>query len=129
MLSVRLNILHFAVAQNSHVYSTNISESVFIEIRNTHKKNVIIGCIYRHHTPVSDFLETFLNDTLKTITKSKKICALLGDFNLDLIKYGTNSSVESFYDIVSTHGFRPLILQPTRVLILLPLLTTFLLMI
>ena len=92
----------------------NISESIFIEIKSKSKKNLIIGCIYRHHTPISDFCTAFLDNTLKKITKSKKTCALLGDFNIDLIKYGSQTDVSNFYDQISTHGFRPLILQPTR---------------
>jgi hypothetical protein len=92
----------------------DICESVFIEITNTSKKKLIIGCIYRHHTPISDFISTYLDPTLKKITKSKKTCALLGDFNADLIKYGQKADVSSFYDLISTHSFRPLILQPTR---------------
>ena len=38
----------------------------------------------------------------------------LGDFNVDLIKYGDIPDVTSFYDLITSHGFRPLILQPTR---------------
>ena len=41
--------------------------------------------------------------------KSKNICAILGDFNIDLIKYG----VDSFYNQVSVRGFP--IHHPTRV--------------
>ena len=43
------------------------------------------------------------------------MCALLGDFNIDLINYNSHTGVSDFYDHMSTHGFRPLILQPTRV--------------
>ena len=38
----------------------------------------------------------------------------MGDFNIDLIKYGTKTDVSTFYDKMSAHSFRPLILQPTR---------------
>ena len=52
---------------------------------------------------------------LEKVTKLNKTCTLLGDFNIDLIKYGDNHLIDSFYDHVSSHGFRPLILQPSRV--------------
>ena len=52
---------------------------------------------------------------LDNVSKTKKTCFLLGDFNIDLIKYGDNQETNSFYDQVSSYGFRPLILQPTRV--------------
>ena len=107
--------IEYELLNKYSISNMNISESVFLEIKNTKRKNIVIGCIYRHHTPVSDFLETFLNDVLEKVTKSNKICALIGDFNVDLIKYGNHSPTESFYDLVSSFGFRPLILQPSRV--------------
>lgn len=93
----------------------NIVESIFIELKNPHKKNIIVGCIYRHHTPIQDFISGFFNTILSSITKSHKTCLLLGDFNIDLAKYGTHNDTDHFYDIISSSGFRPLILQPTRV--------------
>ena len=107
--------IEYEVLNSYCISHHNISESMFIEIKNKKKKNIVIGCIYRHHTPVSDFLNTFLNDILNKIAKSNKTCALLGDFNIDLVKYGSHEGTDSFYDQISSTGFRPLILQPTRV--------------
>ena len=39
----------------------------------------------------------------------------MGDFNIDLLKYATESNTGEFYDLLCSHSFRPLILQPTRV--------------
>ena len=39
---------------------------------------------------------------------------MAGDFNIDLIKYDSTACVSEFYDQISSFGFRPLILQPTR---------------
>ena len=107
--------LEYEQLNNFSVCHENISESIFIEIKNPHKKNLTIGCIYRHHTPIQTFISEFFNPVLTKITKSKKVFALLGDFNVDLSKYGTHADTESFYDLTSANGFRPLILQPTRV--------------
>ena len=93
----------------------NICESIFIEIKHPTKRNILIGSIYRHHSPVETFIDTFFRKSLQHITKSKKKCIFAGDFNVDLIKYGENKIVDDFYDELSSHGFRPLILQPTRV--------------
>jgi len=93
----------------------NVSESTFVEIKNKNKKNLIIGSVYRHHSDVSEFLETFLRPSLQKITASNKTCILAGDFNIDLTQYGNNNHANSFYDDVSSFSFRPLILQPTRV--------------
>ena len=94
----------------------NISESIFIELKRKSQKNLIIGCIYRHHTSADNFTETFLHNILEKVGKYKnKICALVGDFNIDLLKYDSIGSSCNFYDKVTSYGFRPLILQPTRV--------------
>ena len=107
--------IEYELLKQFSISNKNVSESIFLEIKNPTRKNIVIGCIYRHHTPVSDFLETFLNDVLEKVTKSNKICALIGDFNVDLIKYGNHLPTESFYDQISSYGFRPLVLQPSRV--------------
>ena len=39
----------------------------------------------------------------------------MGDFNIDLAKYSSHAQTSEFYDLLSSHGYRPLILQPTRV--------------
>ena len=38
-----------------------------------------------------------------------------GDFNIDLVKYDSHADTECFYEQLSSHGFRPLILQPSRI--------------
>ena len=59
---------------------------LFIDIALGNKKNIIVGCIYR--PPDSD-INTFndaLYSTLEIINKENKLCALLGDFNINLLK-------------------------------------------
>ena len=43
------------------------------------------------------------------------MCALLGYFNINLLDYAKHSAISNFYDLLSASGFRPLILQPSRV--------------
>lgn len=93
----------------------NISESIFIELDRAQKKNILVGCIYRHHSSVTDFIDLFLQGTLNKITKEKKDCILMGDYNVDLLKFDSHNETRDYYDLISSHGFRPLILQPTRI--------------
>ena len=55
-------------------------------------------------------------DQHKSYSKSIR-CVTIDDeikgLKLDLIKYGQVECVNSFYEFVTTHGFRPLILNPT----------------
>ena len=94
----------------------NVSESFFIELKRSGRKNIIMGCVYRHHTPIPTFIDGYLKKTLEKISKQlNKICALMGDFNVDLVKYAVETNSADFYDLLSSHSFRPLILQPTRI--------------
>ena len=64
----------------------NISESLFIELKDKSNKCLLVGCIYRHHSPITDFIDSFLAETLSKIGKERnKTCALLGDFNVELL--------------------------------------------
>ena len=108
------SIYHPIPIDKLSVSHEDICESIFTEIKSNTNKNLLIGCIYRHHTTIPTFISTYFEKTLIHITKSKKTCALLGDFNADLINYGTKADITTFYDLISSHGFRPLILQPTR---------------
>ena len=106
----------FEVIESLTKSNFNISESIFVELKHKSCKNLIVGCIYRHHTPIETFLEEYFLETLEHISnESNKNCALLGDFNVNLLNYGIHNSTDQFYDTISSFGFRPLILQPTRV--------------
>ena len=39
----------------------NQLESTFIEIINSRKRNIIVGCLYKHNTDVFDFNKNYLN--------------------------------------------------------------------
>ena len=68
---IRTGIEYDIIKHLSKSYE-NICESIFVEIKHPTKKNLIVATIYRHHTPVQSFLDTFLRNTLQYITKSKK---------------------------------------------------------
>ena len=94
----------------------NVAESIFIEIEGNKSKKLLIGCVYRHHaTTISDFVEHFLSNLLLTIGKKRQKTMLMGDFNVDLLKFDTHNETRDYYDLLSSNGFRPLIFQPTRV--------------
>ena len=93
----------------------NISESIFDELKRKNGRNITIGSIYIHHSPITDFVDQFLKPMLDKIEKGKRLCALLGDFNVDLLKYESHLETSNFYDTLSSFSYRPLILHPTRV--------------
>ena len=92
-------------------------ESSFIEIKFQKKKNLIIGCIYRHPNSkinIQEFNREFIDPLLHKINMENKQCILMGDFNIDLLKSDTNGDTNDFFNTLSSSLFTPYILQPTR---------------
>ena len=100
------------------VFIPHVFESLFVEIILPGRKNELIGVIYRPNTqPMAD-LDIFhgtMNEILSMVNSEKKLCTLMGDFNIDLLQYNTNHKTNSFLDDMFSFGFAPVILKPTRI--------------
>ena len=80
--------LKYKCRKNLQIYKAAGLESTFIELLSSSGKNTIVGCIYRHpcmHS--SEFNSIFLNDLLEKLSHENKNNILMGDFNIDLLKY------------------------------------------
>ena len=51
----------------------------------------------------------------KMSKEKTKIIAIAGDFNYDLLKYGTDIKTESFLNLMIENHFQPCITEPTRI--------------
>ena len=92
-------------------------ESFFIEIKFLKKKNLIVGCIYRHPTSkisIQDFNQDYIDPLLQKISSENKLCAIMGDFNIDLLKCDTHDMNNAFLNSLASNSFSPYVLQPTR---------------
>ena len=49
------------------------------------------------------------------MNKEGKLCALLGDFNVNLLNFETHKPTEEFINTMSTNFFEPHIVKPTRI--------------
>ena len=57
---------------SSIVYKSHELESVFMEIIVPNKKNIIIGCIYRHPSmDLNDFTDNYLNQLMAKMACNK----------------------------------------------------------
>ena len=91
-------------------------ESKFIEILNTEKMNVIVGCIYHHpHMDLNEFNDYYINNLLDKLSKENKTVLLLGAFNIDLLNYDQHLLTNEFFDSLSSHMLLPHFVQPTRI--------------
>ena len=71
---------------------------------------MLCGVIYRHPNGNLDNFQEYMNSTLDTIQRQNKLSLMMGDFNLDLLKYETHNGTD-----FGTSLFHPHILQPTGI--------------
>ena len=73
--------------------------------------------IYKYPTlQINDFKSDFISPLLLKLQKeSSKRIFLLGDFNIDLLKYELSDSINNFIDTLSSNFLLPHILLPTRI--------------
>ena len=77
--------------------------------------NTILDVVYRHPKQNNKFFLKYLKETLSKVARENKNVILTGDFNLNLLKFGTNTEVNNFLDLVTRKWFTPHILSPTRI--------------
>ena len=90
-------------------------ESTFVELVLPKSKNIIIGCIYKHHNiGVAEFQELLVS-LFKKVEKENKSLYLCGDFNVDLLKIDTDKQTNDYFDSLTDNNVLPLITLPTRI--------------
>ena len=63
---------------------------------------------------VNQFNNDHIEPLLQKISTENKICSLMGDFNIDLLKTCSLCDVNKFFNTLSSNFFAAYILQPTR---------------
>ena len=107
--------LNFKPRKDLEIYESKKIESTFVEIINESNKNIIVGCIYKHHTiSPKEFTES-MSTLLSKLSKEKKTCYLAGDFNMNLLHLEKKTEIEHYYDVITDAKFTPLITSPTRI--------------
>ena len=99
-------------------FISHVFESIFIELQFENKKNIIVGNVYRPNTWPRADLDRFivtLSNIIEIINQENKLIVLLGDYNIDLLKYGTHIKTTEFLDDMISHGLLPVITKPTRI--------------
>ena len=77
--------------------------------------SVIAGVVYR---PPNSNINDYINDITiitESIKRMKKICYIMGDINLDLMKYESHSKTSQYLDLLFSNSLIPLINRPTRI--------------
>ena len=95
------------------------TDTVFIDIKGPHvegsNNHSIIGLIYR---PPNTDLNSFNNSIavlLSKINSERKVCYLMGDYNIDLFKSECHQGTADFVNCMLSNSYYPLITKATRV--------------
>ena len=90
-------------------------ECLFVELISD-KSNCLIGCVYRPPNTDVALFNLELLSILQLIDGERHcISAIMGDFNLDLIKNGNHAPTNEFLNNLLSHSFLPTIHNPTRI--------------
>ena len=108
--------LQYKIRPDISIFIPNIFESIFIELI-FGKKSIIVGTVYRPNSyPMAD-LDVFVHnmyDIQNLLNYEKKDVYIMGDINIDLLKFKEHKNTGEYVDNIFSHGFLPLITKPTR---------------
>ena len=90
-------------------------ESVWVEVENRNGKNYLLCCAYRHPNSAFDTFSDYLQEILSSSAVSNKQIFILGDFNIDLLNYNSNTPTTNFVNLLFSKQFLPYIIHPSRV--------------
>ena len=110
--------ISYKIRNDISLFIPHVFESLFIEIISPSAKNTILGTIYRPNTEPKadlDIFSTSLFEIMDIIADEHKHGIIMGDMNIDLLKFQTHSNTCTYFDNIFCHGFLPTITKPTRV--------------
>ena len=108
----------FSIREELSIFIPHVIETIFVEVQNKSNKPIIIGVIYRPNFPPRANLDVFVNKLLEIqahIANENKTAYLMGDYNINLLNFGTHNKTNDFLNDVLSQGFLPYIMKPTRI--------------
>jgi hypothetical protein len=111
----------FSLLHSKSIFIERIFETILIEVVTDNSKT-IVGSLYRPGTPhprlnpsqlFDQFLELF-SQQLNDIVSLNKTIYLLGNLNLDVLRYNNCSQVTSYIDLLFSFGLLQVITKPTK---------------
>ena len=110
--------IHSEDREDLTIFIPHVIETYFTEIKTHQNVSIVIGTIYRPNTAPRADIDVFMKtitDIIETVKIENKQLILLGDFNVDLLKYETHAKTNDFLNGIISQGMIPLITKPTRV--------------
>jgi len=114
--------INFTLDPALTVFHEKIFESIVGTVDLGKNKKIIIGSSYRPGTPHPEFTfneqnEIFfelLSNQTEILASKKEPVFIFGDFNIDILKYGSESVSTNYIDNLFAAGFIQTIVNPTR---------------
>ena len=94
--------------------SNKVFQVLWTEFSFVNKKNVICGIFYRRHNSPEIF-QSYFEETIERLASSGKHIVIMGDFNIDLLKWASSSYSHEFLSSLQSCFLFPSIDKPTRV--------------
>ena len=112
----------YEIIEDLSIFKPNVFESLFIKLKIKKNKFKVIGNVYRPNTAPQADLPYFISAVDEILNKVStdarfKNCEidLIGDMNLDLLKYNTHDHTSQYLECLLSNGQLPLICLPTRI--------------
>ena len=113
-LYIKKEITNFSVREDLTI-SNDQFETLWIEIERPKEKNILCAVMYRHPKSELRLFIEYLSRTLESIQDENKYSILLGDFNIDLLKWESHSLTDEYINSLLSSFYQPFILSPTRI--------------
>ena len=94
--------------------SNEAFQALWLEIDLGNRANDICGVLYRQHNS-SDSFQKYFDTCLEKFSASGKPIYILGDFNINLLRFETCNYAHNFLLTVQSYRFVPVMDKPTRV--------------
>ena len=110
--------IKFKVRDDISVFIPHVFESIFVELETGLHSKEIVGVIYRPNTPPLADIDIFtenISEIMNTLNNDNVHATIMGDMNIDLMKYGCHEITNSNVDSIFSNGFIPVITKPTRI--------------
>ena len=98
------------------VFLTMIRKFLLLKFQGKMIKIALLSCCYRLPNGDSENLSTSLqNNIIEKSVSEKKTSYMIGDFNMNFLKYHEIAKTKYFYDNIFEKGAIPIINRPTRI--------------
>ena len=89
---------------------------ILITDRHSIKKKLILANFYRPPNSTHEHIYNFVNNLNEIFDslKNYKFVVVIGDFNINLLKFKENVAINDFLDSIMASGYLPKITVPTR---------------